>query len=274
MLQFVEKPNLPKGRVRLLLAGEEYLPMLQLHRYGAAAIGIGKSDLLAPAEASHADMQVVHLYRENLLIAPQTNCKVNTLYNYKENAASQNCYKALCLYSDSVKIFAGCTSLSEKYPKCAAYNVLLLDNLAFYNSKSIDLRLLENLKALKYRLIPVHQGYTRCSVCVVQNDAAITADEGIASALEKQKIDVLRIRPGFIDLPGYDYGFIGGASFKIASDLLAFTGHLRNHPDADRIELFIKSHGVTICTLTDRPIFDIGSAIPVVEEIGDGSDFS
>ena len=31
---------------------------------------------------------------------------------------------------------------------------------------------------------------------------------------ESARIDVLKIRPGYIDLPGFDYGFIGGASFK------------------------------------------------------------
>ena len=74
-------------------------------------------------------------------------------------------------------------------------------------------------------------------------------------------MDVLRIRPGYIELIGYDYGFIGGAAFLINDHTLAFTGALDRHPDKDRILDFLAQHGVQPVFLTEVPIFDIGGAV-------------
>ena len=74
-------------------------------------------------------------------------------------------------------------------------------------------------------------------------------------------MDVLQIRPGHIALEGYDYGFIGGASFLLDSNTLAFTGHLDVHPDRDRILDFLRQHGVSAVFLTESPVFDIGGAV-------------
>ena len=113
--------------------------------------------------------------------------------------------------------------------------------------------------------ISSRQGYSRCSVCVVNDNAIITADEGICRSAEARGVDVLKIRPGYIDLPGFDYGFIGGASFKISDTKLAFTGRLDRHPDAERIIEFVSLHNVDIVYITDKPAFDIGGVIPITE---------
>ena len=76
---------------------------------------------------------------------------------------------------------------------------------------------------------------------------------------------MLKIRPGYIDLPGFDYGFIGGASFKISDTKLAFTGRLDSHPDAELITEFASLHNVDIVYITDKPAFDIGGVIPITE---------
>ena len=109
------------------------------------------------------------------------------------------------------------------------------------------------------------QGYSRCSVCVVNDNAIITADEGICRSAKAHGIDVLKIRPGYIDLPGFDHGFIGGASFKISDTKLAFTGRLDSHPDAEQMIGFASLHNVDIVYITDKPAFDIGGAIPIIE---------
>ena len=109
------------------------------------------------------------------------------------------------------------------------------------------------------------QGYSRCSVCVVSDNAIITTDEGICRGAEAHGIDVLKIQPGYIDLLGFDYGFIGGASFKISDTKLAFTGRLDKHPDAERIIEFASLHNVNIVYITDKPAFDIGGAVPITE---------
>ena len=108
--------------------------------------------------------------------------------------------------------------------------------------------------------IKCKQGYTRCSVCVVDNNSIITADSVIAEKCRKVGIDVLEIVPGYIELAGFEYGFIGGASIRLSDKFIAFTGILTAHPQYMEITDFIKSKGLNIIYLTDQPAFDIGSA--------------
>ena len=264
MYRFIEKPHLPKGKVHLVLIGMAYQDALCLERYGITALAVEKSDALEHPVASHIDMQVIHLYRENILSAPVEECKVNKRYTAQLDELPCKVKK---LVDDKAIVFSGLSPLEPKYPGCAAYNVLLLDKMAIFNPKCIDLNLNNKLFELDYRPIYVKQGFARCSVCVVREDAVITADTGIAAALRRESVDVLLIRPGFISLPGYDTGFLGGATFKIADDTLAFTGRLDGHPDRDLIFAFLEKYGVCAVTLSEQPIFDIGSAIPLIEEI-------
>ncbi len=112
--------------------------------------------------------------------------------------------------------------------------------------------------------IPVHvrQGYTRCAAAIVDERSIVTADASVSRAAKNVGMDVLTITPGHIILDGYDTGFIGGASFMI-EDTMYFTGTLDEHPDKERIVRFVTEHGKRPVFLTDRPIFDIGGAIPV-----------
>ena len=119
-----------------------------------------------------------------------------------------------------------------------------------------------------FELIQVRQGYARCSTCVVDESSIITSDAGIAKAAARHGIDVLGIRPGYIELEGFDTGFIGGASFKLSPEHLAFTGRLDAHPDRARIEDFLRERGVEPVYLTDMPAFDIGSAVPLTAAAG------
>ncbi len=111
--------------------------------------------------------------------------------------------------------------------------------------------------------VPVRQGYARCAACVVDDHSIITADASVSSASKKAGLDVLDIAPGHIALDGYDTGFIGGASFILNDDTIAFTGTLDGHPDKERMLAFLAQHGKKAVFLTAEPIFDIGGAISV-----------
>ncbi|MBE6639056.1 MAG: hypothetical protein E7616_06345 [Ruminococcaceae bacterium] len=107
-------------------------------------------------------------------------------------------------------------------------------------------------------VVPVKQGYAACSALKVSEDAIVTSDSSIALAAEKKGIAVLRIRPGFIELPGYDYGFIGGTAFCLG-DTLYFAGDLSMHPDGDAIADFCKNRGVTAKSLlVGKKLMDLG----------------
>lgn len=144
------------------------------------------------------------------------------------------------------------------YPKDAGLCVCRTGRYTIYNPKISDPVLEPYLDSDR---IFVNQGYTRCSVCAVSDEAIITADDGISSAAWKKGLDVLKIAPGHISLDGYGYGFIGGATVKLNRNTIAFTGVLDEHPDKDRILQFLQKYYVEPVFLTKTPIFDIGGAI-------------
>ena len=58
--------------------------------------------------------------------------------------------------------------------------------------------------------INVSQGYSKCSLCIVNENSVITEDDGIAEVLKRHNMDVLKISAGDVLLSGLDYGFLGG----------------------------------------------------------------
>lgn len=94
----------------------------------------------------------------------------------------------------------------------------------------------------------------------VDGGAVITADTGIASALESRGLAVLRIRPGYVNLPGYDMGFLGGTSGRIG-DAVWFNGDLSRHPDHLAIRTFIRGRGLEVVDFPGIELVDIGSII-------------
>ena len=117
--------------------------------------------------------------------------------------------------------------------------------------------------ALSYReLIPVRQGYAKCSVLPVSDEALITEDPSIAKAAAKAGIEVLQVSQNAVALPGYNTGFLGGAAsfspYRPQKEIL-FCGNLDTHPDVGAIRGFCARHGVSVHSLTRAPLFDVGT---------------
>jgi len=132
------------------------------------------------------------------------------------------------------------------YPRCAAFCALVLDGYFVHNLKITAPRLLEAAKRAGLTPVHVRQGYARCACALADGKSAVTADEGVARALERLPgVSVLRIAPGHILLPGHEYGFIGGASGLLGKTLVFF-GDITAHPDFERIRAFAGERGVTL----------------------------
>ena len=125
----------------------------------------------------------------------------------------------------------------------------------------------EVIKEYYPSFVPVNQGYTRCSVAMLSENCAVTADRGIASALEKNGVDVLIIRQGHIELKGYGYGFIGGAGAPLDDGVYGFFGDLFSHPDGDMIAEFAMLHKIKAVSLSDGPLSDNGGLLILREAL-------
>ncbi len=154
------------------------------------------------------------------------------------------------------------TEQKPVYPGDVALNVCVAGERLFYNPKTASPSLVRYLTEERgLRPVPVRQGYTKCCTLPAGREAVITSDEGIASAANAEGMDVLKIAAGSVELEGFDYGFIGGAAFRLDDGHIAFTGSLEHHPEGERIAGFIRKYGFEPVFLTDRPLFDIGGAV-------------
>ena len=145
-----------------------------------------------------------------------------------------------------------------RYPADAGLCVCATGKYTIYDPDTVDSAVKPLIGGVS---VTVAQGYTKCAACVVNDHSIITADAGVSRAAKNAGMDVLDIAPGYIALDGYEYGFIGGASFKISNNVIAFTGTLDEHPDKERILRFLAERGQKAVFLTPEPIFDIGGAI-------------
>ena len=148
-------------------------------------------------------------------------------------------------------------TLGNKYPNDILLNIAIVGKHVFANIKHASKSVLDHLSRLGLEIHGVSQGYAHCSTCIISDNAAITADEGIAVAMRNVGIDVLLIEKGYISLPPYEYGFIGGTS-GTTNDTVFFCGSLSYHPDGEKIKQFITKHGKNICELSDAPLCDVG----------------
>lgn len=105
----------------------------------------------------------------------------------------------------------------------------------------------------------MRQGYSKCSTCVVSQNAIITADTGIYKAAESNGIEVLCINNDGIHLRSGRIGFIGGVSGLIDKGTLAFNGDINRHSDSNIIKDFCKNKNVEIVCLKDGELEDIGT---------------
>ena len=146
------------------------------------------------------------------------------------------------------------------YPLDIAYNVArvgkrIIGKLDYIDSVIKDIYLIKG-----YELINVNQGYSKCNICIVDDNSVITEDEGIYRALS-EKMNVLKIRPGYVLLPGFENGFLGGASGFVCENKLAFCGDIKLHPDYINIKNFIEERKVDIIKLSSTNLCDFGSIL-------------
>lgn len=250
MSSFVLNPNLPID-ASCVIIGEKYYDILEhgLNSLGIKAILVPENPNISSPVSCHADMSILYTGNENIWLAP-----------YLKNSEFEDKLEFLGL-----KIHQSDIVQSKEYPHDVSLNICVLNKLIIC-SKWADSTIVDIFTNAGAKIIRTKQGYARCSVCPVSKNAVITADRGIADALKSENIDVLLISSGHIDLPGYDYGFIGGSSFKISENKIAFTGRLDAHPDKNAIEEFLGLHNIEPVYLTEHPIFDIGGAIPLYEK--------
>ncbi|MBQ2696162.1 MAG: hypothetical protein IJF61_02545 [Clostridia bacterium] len=218
--------------------------------FDAVSASFGTGRILLPSVPCKELDEPVSCHPDMVLFAPEK----GTLICAKE--VFEDYQKLLSPYG--VRLVQGKSNLMRDYPKDIAYNVLYTSVGAFARFDSTDARVTDFLEKQKVQKHNVNQGYARCST-VSFGAAVITADTTISEAGKAAGLSVLKINSGFVSLPGYDYGFLGGASGVLEDNTVAFFGDLSTHPDGEKIRRFISENGYVCSDVPGTPLLDIGT---------------
>lgn len=203
-----------------------------------------KCEELYDAISYHPDIVIHPINRKTLIIAPN-------VYEY---------YREI-FKNKGINLIKGEKKLQRNYPDNVAYNVARVGRYAIHNFRYTDEKLKFYLLKEGAEFIDVKQGYSKCSVSIINNNAIITSDPLIYKKCIEKSIDTLLIDSGFIMLPGLNYGFIGGATGLLSPNELLITGNLDTHPNRAQIKFFMEKHGVFPIFLSTKEIIDLGSII-------------
>lgn len=212
----------------------------ELRRLGFDVVLTKPVESLYNEVKGHADMQI-HLVNGKAI------CEPSVFEYYKDKLTD-------------IDVICGSLAVKSEYPSDIAYNTCSIGKYAICRVRHTAIEILSEYLSLNREILNAKQGYAKCSICVVNEESAITADVGMYKLLKENNLNVLKINEGFIKLYNMK-GFIGGASGLIKKDLLAFNGNIKTHPDSDNIIDFCKNVGVNVISLNNSELTDIGSIL-------------
>ena len=158
--------------------------------------------------------------------------------------------------------------VSNPYPLDIKYNVCIIGKKAIHNFKYTDKILGQKLIDRGFELINTTQGYTNCSIAVIDEKSAIVTDKGLNKILQKHGIQTLYLNEK-LDiklLNGNKYseknGFIGGCISKINNKIMVF-GDLTKIDSQNNIRNFIQERNLEIIEFKGLDVIDYGGLIEV-----------
>ena len=154
----------------------------------------------------------------------------------------------------------------KKYPLDIKYNVCIIGKKAIHNFQNTDSKLKELLINDGYELINTTQGYTNCSIAVIDDNSAIVSDQGLYKILKFHGIEVLLVNNN-LDIKLYNSnkysdkkGFIGGCVSSLGESIIVF-GDLNKIDSDGRIREFITSKNLNIIEFEGLDVIDYGGII-------------
>ena len=171
-----------------------------------------------------------------------------------------------------IKLIEGKKEVGKKYPETGPYNAVGIGNLLIHNLKHTDETILSSYE----NHINVNQGYTRCNLLALNENAFITSDVGIFNAVNRQqttdnslypheslvetyvRTSVLYIDPKQIKLEGQKNGFFPGCCGVWKNNLIV-CGSTKNLKEKAELDKFLKDNNFNLIELYDGDLVDVGS---------------
>ena len=252
-MKYIESSNLPKNIVKAAIvdckAGEE---IAELNNLGISIIKTLEIPNFDKPISTHPDMQICHIGGTEFFTFNNT----AVYYKKKIKEVGNN---ELCENFNNRYTYINKENKVEYPFDCLLNSAISKQWVIAHKDTTI-------YDGLEKNIIKTRQGYAKCSTCIIDDNAIITADLGIAKSAGNFGIDVCIVTNDSIRLQGYKNGFIGGSCGKISKDTIAFFGNIKTHPDADKIVSFCRNHGVECISLSNNTLYDYGSLLPILEE--------
>lgn len=171
-------------------------------------------------------------------------------------------------------LIKGTSIVYGDYPNDICYNVCIVGNKAIHNFKYTDSEILSLLKKNNFELINVKQGYSNCSIAVIDENSIILSDKGLYNNLKNTNLDIL-----FLDyIPDIklfnekgEYsqknGFIGGAISRIGNNIVLF-GDLDKIDYYGSIRKFIENRNLNIIDFKGLDVVDYGGILEIKNRTG------
>lgn len=169
-------------------------------------------------------------------------------------------------YMNNAEYIKGTSIVYEKYPEDIKYNACIVGNKAIHNFKYTDSMILKILEENNFEIINVNQGYTKCSIAIIDENSIITSDVGLYNTLRNTGLDILFLdySPNIKLLNNNKYsdkkGFIGGAISRI-DDNIFISGDLSFIDKENKIRDFITKKELNIIDFKQLDVIDYGGII-------------
>ncbi len=247
MNKLIKIPCLPKGEVKHCLIGESYTDEInELKELEIECLTLNKNPLLDDEISCHADMNAFNFGNGQVLL--------------NNGPIGESGLKKMGLEP----VFS-VSRISSPYPYDIPLNVAFTGKHIICNSTHTAREIIDFANNNNIEIINTKQGYSKCNLCIVSENAIITEDRGLARLLKNYQYDVLLISSGDIYLSDAHYGFLGGAACKISSDKMYFSGDLSSHRDYESILNFLSLYNVKPIYNKSRKLTDFGGIIQLTE---------
>lgn len=245
-IRLIKTPYLPQKRVKDCIIGSKYIDEIsELTELGVNCITIPSSELLDNEISDHADIQVFNKGNGELIVSKIAGEKLKgSLPDYK------------LTIEDDIK---------SPYPDDVMLNAALIGDKIICNKGFVSKKIYDFASSNNIEIINTKQGYSRCSLCIVNENAVITEDPGLAYLLKNCQFNVLKIKPSEIHLSDAHSGFIGGASGKLSENEMYFSGNIEKHPDFDQIKDFLDNYNISMVYNKSRKLTDFGGFVQLTE---------
>lgn len=216
---------------------------------GYNIIELKKSEKVYSEISSHVDIFVCKI--DDILICEKSQ------YEYLKKQIS------------SASIICGEDEVQTKYPNDIKYNICQIGKFVVHNFKFSDKKINQIINKKGLNKIQVSQGYSNCSIAVINEKSVITSDKKIAQELEKNNIDCLYFENNSNikllnenDKYSKMNGFIGGAIGKAEDKVIVF-GDLLKIDKSGKIRYFIEKNNLSLIDFKGLDVIDYGGIITI-----------